>query len=66
MQQNLTGMATVYLRQALKLNPRQPLALKYAAKLGVEVPAASPAQSDSQKKPPAQSGGLFGLFKSRK
>ncbi|MDZ8055652.1 MAG: hypothetical protein RMX68_026710 [Aulosira sp. ZfuVER01] len=28
-------MATVYIRQALKLNPQHPLALKYAAKLNI-------------------------------
>jgi len=34
-QQNLPGMATVYIRQALKLNPQNPLALKYASKLKI-------------------------------
>ena len=62
MQQNLTGMAKVYLSQALKLNPKQPLAVKYAAKLGI-APQTEPSNG---KKPPTQSGGLFGLFKSRK
>ena len=63
MQQNLSGMAKVYLGQALKLNPKHPLAIKYAAKLGIEV-AVEP--STNGKKPPTQSGGLFGMFKSRK
>ncbi|MBD2164756.1 hypothetical protein H6G04_10110 [Calothrix membranacea FACHB-236] len=35
-QQNFQGMATVYIRQALKLNPQHPVALKYAAKLNVK------------------------------
>jgi curved DNA-binding protein CbpA len=35
-QQKLLGMAKVYIRQALKLNPQQPLALKYAAKLNIQ------------------------------
>lgn len=34
-QQNFQGMATVYIRQALKLNPQHPVALKYAEKLGL-------------------------------
>jgi curved DNA-binding protein CbpA len=64
MQQNLTGMAKVYLNQALKLNPKQPLAVKYAAKLGIEPPI-DPGSDKNGKKPPSQ-GGLFGMFKSRK
>ncbi|MDZ7959952.1 MAG: hypothetical protein RMY34_19055 [Aulosira sp. DedQUE10] len=35
-QQNFQGMATVYIRQALKLNPQHPVALKYASKLNVK------------------------------
>jgi curved DNA-binding protein CbpA len=65
MQQNLTGMAKVYLSQALKLNPKQPLAVKYAAKLGIEPPI-DPESNKDGKRPPTQSGGLFGMFKSRK
>ncbi|TAF08705.1 MAG: molecular chaperone DnaJ [Nostocales cyanobacterium] len=34
-QQNFTGMAKVYIRQALKLNPQHPLALKYAELLKI-------------------------------
>jgi curved DNA-binding protein CbpA len=33
LKQNLTGMAKVYLRQALRLNPKHPLALKYASRV---------------------------------
>jgi tetratricopeptide (TPR) repeat protein len=50
--QNLTGMATVHFRQALKLNSQDPLALEYAKKLKIKLD------------PPnnAKKGGLFGLF----
>ncbi|MEA5617739.1 DnaJ domain-containing protein [Cronbergia sp. UHCC 0137] len=34
-QQKLIGMAKVYIRQALKLNPKQPVALRYAARLNM-------------------------------
>ncbi|MBW4561224.1 MAG: tetratricopeptide repeat protein [Mojavia pulchra JT2-VF2] len=36
LQQNLRGMAMVYIRQALKLNPQNQLALKYAANLKIK------------------------------
>lgn len=35
-QQKFPGMATVYIRHALKLNPQHPLALKYAGKLNIK------------------------------
>jgi curved DNA-binding protein CbpA len=35
--QKLIGMSKVYIRQALKINPQQPLALKYAALLQIPV-----------------------------
>jgi curved DNA-binding protein CbpA len=35
-QQKFRGMARVYIRQALKINPHNPLALKYAAKLNIK------------------------------
>lgn len=35
-QQNFTGMAKVYIRQALKLNPTHPLAMKYAETLKIQ------------------------------
>ncbi|MBD2418801.1 DnaJ domain-containing protein [Anabaena cylindrica FACHB-243] len=35
-QQNFPGMAKVYIRQSLKLNPKQPLALKYAGILKIQ------------------------------
>ncbi|NJN57539.1 MAG: DnaJ domain-containing protein [Leptolyngbyaceae cyanobacterium SL_5_9] len=50
--QNLTGMATVHFRQALKLNPQDPLALEYAKKLKIKL---EPPNTDKK-------GGLFGLF----
>jgi len=36
-QQKFLGMAKVYIRQALKINPQQPLALKYAALLQIKL-----------------------------
>jgi tetratricopeptide (TPR) repeat protein len=36
LQQNFPGMAKVYIRQALKLNPKHPLAMKYATLLKME------------------------------
>ncbi|GAB4135682.1 MAG: tetratricopeptide repeat protein [Cyanobacteria bacterium J069] len=58
--QDLPTMAKVHCRQALKLNPKDPLALRYAPKLNVvvESPDAPP-----DAKPGMQGGGgLFGLF----
>jgi curved DNA-binding protein CbpA len=58
--QDLKGMATVYFRQALKLNPQDPLALKYASKVGIVIE--SPAEQNKQPK----RGGIFGIFGARK
>ncbi|WP_421655368.1 J domain-containing protein [Leptothermofonsia sp. ETS-13] len=72
LQQNLPGMATVYMRQALKLNPRDPLATKYAAKLGIPSSADNEAQKNSktanrhQNSKPTKGGGLFSFFRSKK
>ncbi|PSB32618.1 J domain-containing protein [Stenomitos frigidus] len=73
LQQNLQSMAKVYLRQALKLNPKDPLACRFAPKLGLEVaPPANGAQNGkAQKVQPDNKaakhhGGLFGLFRSKK
>ncbi len=48
--QNLPGMAKVYIGQALKLNPQDPLALRFAAKVGIQCAAAGtqPTQSSKQ------------------
>ncbi len=54
--QNLPKAATAYFRQALKLNPNDPLALSYAKRLKIEVEAPNP----NPTKP--SSGGLFGRF----
>ncbi|GAB4378730.1 MAG: tetratricopeptide repeat protein [Elainellaceae cyanobacterium] len=68
--QNLPGMAKVHLRQALKLNPNDPLALQYAAKLDLTPPATSvknTAQETSPRNSASKgSGGLFNLFAKRK
>jgi tetratricopeptide (TPR) repeat protein len=53
--QNLPGMATVHFRQALKLNPKDPLAVEYAQKLKISMDAPKSNKSDN-------AGGLFGLF----
>lgn len=72
LQQNLQSMAKVYLRQALKLNPQDPLARRFAPKLGLEVAVsvdghqngnAQQAQPDNKA---AKKSGLFGLFRSKK
>ncbi|BAU41743.1 J domain-containing protein [Leptolyngbya sp. O-77] len=56
--QDLPTMAKVHCRQALKLNPKDPLALRYAPRLNI--PLEAPDAPDS--KPRTQGGGLFGLF----
>lgn len=71
LQQNLPGMATVYCRQALKLNPKEPLALRYAAKVKVEVAAQpetakTPLDASKTAAKEDKGGGLFGLFRARK
>jgi curved DNA-binding protein CbpA len=55
--QNLPGMATVHFRQALKLNPQEPLALHYAAKLKIQVAVENKVQPTKNSR-----SGLFGLF----
>ncbi len=47
-QQKFIGMAKVYIRQALKINPQQPLALKYAALLQIPVNESVSPQSMSK------------------
>jgi curved DNA-binding protein CbpA len=54
--QNLPGMATVHFRQALKLNPKDPLAVEYVQKLKINMDA--PKHNSKGDK----TGGLFGLF----
>ncbi|MFQ3617947.1 MAG: DnaJ domain-containing protein [Cyanobacteriota bacterium] len=56
--QDLPTMAKVHCRQALKLNPKDPLALRYAPRLNI--PLEAPDTPDG--KPGPQGGGLFGLF----
>jgi tetratricopeptide (TPR) repeat protein len=71
--QNLKGMATVHFRQALKLNPQDPLAAKYAPKLGIQTnsiqdvqPNGKSANAQQKQKATKSNGGLFGLFRSKK
>lgn len=71
LQQNLQSMAKVYLRQALKLNAQDPLALKFALKLGIELPTSEgKQQSDNslkshQANKATKASGLFGFFRSK-
>lgn len=65
--QNLTGMAKVHFRQALKLNPQDQLARRYAPKFQLNPDALDEAQSDRNSKQPAKPPGrLLGLFSRRR
>jgi len=55
--QNLMGMAKVHFRQALKFNPRDPLAMQYAARLDLTEPEKVVAKAG---------GGLFSLFSKKR
>ncbi|MDX2215127.1 MAG: DnaJ domain-containing protein [Oculatellaceae cyanobacterium bins.114] len=55
--QNLPGMATVHFKQALKLNPKDPLALEYAQKLKIDLNNSTNGKSADPK-----AGGFFGMF----
>jgi curved DNA-binding protein CbpA len=59
--QNLIGMAKVHFRQALKFNPKDPLALEYAAKLKLTTePDGKAANKNSG------GSGLFNLFSKKR
>lgn len=60
LKQNLSGMATVHFRQALKLNPKEPLALQYANQLKIKL------EDKVQPTQTAKKSGLFGLFGAKK
>jgi curved DNA-binding protein CbpA len=69
MKQNLQGMAKVHFRQALKLDPKNALALKYAKKFDLPVggtsqngKSSSANESKSSKSNKRNGGGLLGLF----
>jgi len=53
--QNLTGMAKVHFRQALKFDPKHKVALEYAQRLKIEM---TPPEHGKDTK----GGGLFGRF----
>jgi Flp pilus assembly protein TadD len=57
MHQKLAGMAKVSFQQALKLNPEEPLALKYINQVGGVSPKVDPSQS---KPKDDKKGGFFG------
>jgi tetratricopeptide (TPR) repeat protein len=69
LRQDLPGMATVYAKQALKLDPHNSLAKQVAVKLklpqGAAMATSSAAQQPAQKptSKPAEKRGLFGLFR---
>jgi tetratricopeptide (TPR) repeat protein len=58
--QNLVGMAKVHFRQALKFDPKDPLALEYVTRLNLSLDQPSRVSEDT--KSSKSSGGLFGLF----
>jgi curved DNA-binding protein CbpA len=58
--QNLPGMAKVHFRQALKLNPQDPLALEYVSRLKLVLDQPERVLSDAAVTKPAN--GLFNLF----
>jgi curved DNA-binding protein CbpA len=58
--QNLTGMAKVHFRQALKLNPKDPLALEYVSRLKLVLDQPERVLSNAAVTKPAH--GLFNLF----
>jgi curved DNA-binding protein CbpA len=69
--QNLSGMAKVHFRQALKLDPKNALALKYVETLNIKLDSpntggdrttTNPRNSTSAKNPKSNPNGLFGLF----
>jgi tetratricopeptide (TPR) repeat protein len=70
LQQNLSGMAKVYIGQALKLNPNDPLATKWAAKVGIASSSSTNNQNGatarSQPNKDAQKGGFFNFFRAKK
>lgn len=63
--QNLPGAAKPYLRRALKLNPKDPLALACAKRLNIS--ADDPDKGKPHQSPdPKGGGGLFGIFARRR
>jgi hypothetical protein len=53
-------MAKVHFRQALKLDPENPLALKYAEQVNLTVNGAQPAPKPTE--PQQKRNGLLGIF----
>ncbi|MGF1461508.1 MAG: DnaJ domain-containing protein [Leptolyngbyaceae cyanobacterium] len=65
MMQKMVGMAKVHIRQALRLDAKNPIAQKYAKQLNVDIAAATNpphARSSSNGNGKSKRGGLFNLF----
>jgi curved DNA-binding protein CbpA len=60
--QKMTGMAKVHFRQALKLDPKNAIAKKYAAQLDIEVQSTAKTSSQQNGNGHGKSGGIFNLF----
>lgn len=72
LKQDLPTMARVHCRQALKLNPKDTLALRYASKLGLDAEAPGHGKNSSNSKAsdksarPSAGGGLFSFLDKRR
>lgn len=60
--QKMTGMAKVHFRQALKLDPKNAIALKYAKQLEIDVTSPTNSSHQQNGKSDVKGGGLFSLF----
>lgn len=60
--QKLAGMAKASFQQALKLNPKEALALKYIDRVSGTPPQSTNTQSKAKEQPKKEKGGFFGLF----
>ena len=60
--QKMTGMAKVHFRQALKLDPKNAIASKYARQLEIDVTPPAKASDQRNGNGHSKSGGLFNIF----
>ncbi|WP_035985113.1 J domain-containing protein [Leptolyngbya sp. KIOST-1] len=61
----LTGMAKVHFKQALRLNPNNAVALKYAQQLKISMSETQPRRAETATTPPPEKRSLFGSLFSR-